>query len=103
LQRRHYSDRPQNDDDDDDEQDAEANRLREDRADGGGGGGGRKRASARAWWASTRAKLSMRLAQLFGTLTVVVLVVLKSDAATEAIDLLVAYLKDRNNATLDRP
>jgi len=102
LQRRHYSDRPQNDDDDDDEQDAEANRLREVRADGGGGGG-RKRASARAWWASTRAKLSMRLAQLFGTLTVVVLVVLKSDAATEAIDLLVAYLKDRNNATLDRP
>jgi len=103
LQRRHYSDRPQNDDDDDDEQDAEANRLREVKADGGGGGGGRKRASARAWWASTRAKLSMRLAQLFGTLTVVVLVVLKSDAATEAIDLLVAYLKDRNNATLDRP
>lgn len=101
MQRRHYSDRPQNDDDDD-EQDAEANRLREDRADGGGGGV-RKRASARAWWASTRAKLSMRLAQLFGTLTVVVLVVLKSDAATEAIDLLVAYLKDRNNVTLDRP
>lgn len=102
MQRRHYSDRAQNDDDDDDEQDAEANRLREDRADGGGGGV-RKRASARAWWASTRAKLSMRLAQLFGTLTVVVLVVLKSDAATEAIDLLVAYLKDRNNVTLDRP
>lgn len=101
MQRRHYSDRAQNDDDDD-EQDAEANRLREDRADGGGGGV-RKRASARAWWASTRAKLSMRLAQLFGTLTVVVLVVLKSDAATEAIDLLVAYLKDRNNVTLDRP